>query len=308
MEHIAIPVTKSWLKATTVEYAGRELKTVGFPRGDQAKKIAQGFHQFLPDVVDDVDPFISENIDKGTHWSNVLTGSLNESPCAIVCLTPDSIKSTWVAFETGAVSRAAGGLDGAKSRIWTYLTGLETTDLQLTPFDGYQATRLTKKDTLRLIRSINGLSPRPNKDDRLLKRVERESWPDFEKVLEEACRLTSKPPAPPVDQVATLSDILQAVRAVREGIRLLSSVPASTVAPDLAAQVDEHAGEEELTSKEIDVLRLIAAGKANKEIAAQLSMTEDTIKRFVTNILSKLGANDRTHAVTVGLKRGIIEL
>ncbi len=58
----------------------------------------------------------------------------------------------------------------------------------------------------------------------------------------------------------------------------------------------------------MEVLRLIAAGNANKEIAAQVSITEETVKSRVSNILSKLGANDRTHAVTIGLKRGIIEL
>ena len=63
-----------------------------------------------------------------------------------------------------------------------------------------------------------------------------------------------------------------------------------------------------MSSREIDVLRLIATGNANKQIAAQLSIAEETVKSHVTNILAKLGANDRTHAVTIGLKRGIIEL
>ena len=63
-----------------------------------------------------------------------------------------------------------------------------------------------------------------------------------------------------------------------------------------------------LTSREIDVLRLIAAGCANKEIAAQLTITEETVKSRVKSVLLKLGANDRTHAVTIGFKRGIIEL
>ena len=63
-----------------------------------------------------------------------------------------------------------------------------------------------------------------------------------------------------------------------------------------------------MSSREIDVLRLIAAGNANKEIACQLSIAEETVKSHVTNILAKLGANDRTHAVTLELKRGIIEL
>jgi DNA-binding NarL/FixJ family response regulator len=63
-----------------------------------------------------------------------------------------------------------------------------------------------------------------------------------------------------------------------------------------------------LTPREIDVLRLVAAGNANKEIGAQLLLTEVTVKTHVKNILAKLGANDRTHAVTIALKRGIIDL
>jgi two-component system NarL family response regulator len=63
-----------------------------------------------------------------------------------------------------------------------------------------------------------------------------------------------------------------------------------------------------LTVREIDVLRLIAAGNTNKEIGSKLSIGEDTVKRHVTNMLGKLDAHDRTHAVTIALKRGIIEL
>ena len=80
------------------------------------------------------------------------------------------------------------------------------------------------------------------------------------------------------------------------------------IPPEVAAELAEHTGEDDLSSREIEVLRLIATGNANKEIAAQLSIAEETVKSHVTNILGKLGANDRTHAVTIGLKRGIIEL
>jgi len=65
---------------------------------------------------------------------------------------------------------------------------------------------------------------------------------------------------------------------------------------------------DDLTPREIDVLRLIASGNANKEIADQLSIGEASVKSYVANILSKLDAKDRAHAVTIGLKRGIIEL
>ena len=95
-------------------------------------------------------------------------------------------------------------------------------------------------------------------------------------------------------------ELLHTIRAVHAGRKAMS--------PDVAAQIAEHSGEEGLTPKEIDVLRLIAAGNANKEIAAQLSITEETVKSRVKNILDKLGANDRTHAVSIGVKRGIIEL
>ena len=95
-------------------------------------------------------------------------------------------------------------------------------------------------------------------------------------------------------------ELLDAIRAVHAGQK--------RIPPEVAARLAEHTGEEELSARELDVLRLIAAGNANKEIGAQLSISEDTVKRHVTNILSKLGANDRTHAVTIGLKRGIIEL
>jgi DNA-binding NarL/FixJ family response regulator len=95
-------------------------------------------------------------------------------------------------------------------------------------------------------------------------------------------------------------ELLQTIREVHSGRKALAS--------ELAIQVAEHTGEEGLTQKEVDVLRLIAAGNANKQIAAYLSITEETVKTRVKNILHKLNANDRTHAVTIGLKRGIIRL
>ncbi len=80
------------------------------------------------------------------------------------------------------------------------------------------------------------------------------------------------------------------------------------IAPEVATTVAEHASDDELSLREIEVLRLVAGGNANKIIAARLSITEETVKGHVKSILSKLAANDRTHAVTIGLKRGIIDL
>jgi DNA-binding NarL/FixJ family response regulator len=80
------------------------------------------------------------------------------------------------------------------------------------------------------------------------------------------------------------------------------------IPPEIAAEVAEHLADESLSSREIDVLRLIAVGNANKQIADQLSIGEASVKSHVASILAKLGANDRAHAVTIGLKRGIIDL
>ena len=95
-------------------------------------------------------------------------------------------------------------------------------------------------------------------------------------------------------------ELLETIRAVHAGQK--------RIPPDIAAELAEHAADDALSPREIDVLRLIAAGNSNKLIADQLSIGEATVKSHVTNILSKLGANDRAHAVTIGLKRGIIEL
>jgi DNA-binding NarL/FixJ family response regulator len=95
-------------------------------------------------------------------------------------------------------------------------------------------------------------------------------------------------------------ELLDTIRAVHAGKKMLS--------PQASYELAEHATDDALTKAEVDVLRLIAAGNANKQIADLLSVTEETVKGRVRNILSKLGANDRTHAAMIGLKRGIIEL
>jgi DNA-binding NarL/FixJ family response regulator len=96
------------------------------------------------------------------------------------------------------------------------------------------------------------------------------------------------------------TDLLATIRAVHAGQK--------RIPPEVAAELAMHTTEDQLTARELEVLKLIAQGNANKGIAAQLSVREDTVKSHVGNILEKLGANDRTHAVTIGLKRGIIDL
>lgn len=95
-------------------------------------------------------------------------------------------------------------------------------------------------------------------------------------------------------------ELLETIRAVHAGKKSLS--------PEASYELAEHAANDALTPAEVRVLQLIAKGNANKEIAEQLSVSEETVKGQVRNILSKLGAKDRTHAAMIGLKRGIIEV
>jgi DNA-binding NarL/FixJ family response regulator len=95
-------------------------------------------------------------------------------------------------------------------------------------------------------------------------------------------------------------ELLEMIRSVHAGRK--------RIPPQIAAELAEHAGDDPLSAREIHVLRLIATGNSNKLIASQLSISEATAKTHVANILSKLGANDRAHAVTIAMKRGIIDL
>jgi len=95
-------------------------------------------------------------------------------------------------------------------------------------------------------------------------------------------------------------DLLAVVRTVHAGKR--------SVHPDIAARLAEHMGEEGLTSRELEVLRLIRDGFRNKQIADQLSIAEVTVNFHIRNLVDKLGANDRTHAVTIALRRGFLQI
>ena len=96
------------------------------------------------------------------------------------------------------------------------------------------------------------------------------------------------------------NELLETIRAVHAGQRRVSS--------EVATEIAEHSTDDALTPREVDVLRLVAQGNTNKEIATQLSLTEETVKSHIRNILAKLEAGDRTHAVTIVIKRGIIEV
>ena len=141
--------------------------------------------------------------------------------------------------------------------------------------------------------------------------------------IEAMNRILSEFPDARIIVLTTYSGDAQVLRALRAGARaymlkghdreLLETIHLvmegrKRIPPEIAAELAEHATDDELSAREIEVLRLIGAGKSNKQIADLLFIAEATVKSRITNILSKLNASDRAHAVTIGLKRGIIDL
>jgi DNA-binding NarL/FixJ family response regulator len=95
-------------------------------------------------------------------------------------------------------------------------------------------------------------------------------------------------------------ELAETIRSVHAGHR--------RIPPEIAVGMAEHYADDQLTAREIDILRQVAAGNANKMVADNLHISEETVKSHMRSILSKLGANDRTHAVTIAIKRGIIDM
>ncbi|MGD0891456.1 MAG: response regulator transcription factor [Terracidiphilus sp.] len=141
--------------------------------------------------------------------------------------------------------------------------------------------------------------------------------------IEAMTRILTEFPDARIIVLTTYSGDVQVLRALRAGARayllkghdreLIETIHTvmegrKRIPPEVAAELAEHATDDELSEREIEVLQLIAAGNSNKQIADRLFVAEATVKSRVTNILSKLSASDRAHAVTIGLKRGIIEI
>jgi DNA-binding NarL/FixJ family response regulator len=96
------------------------------------------------------------------------------------------------------------------------------------------------------------------------------------------------------------TELVRTIRCVHQGLRCLP--------PELAGSLAQHCEANDLTEREMDVLRLIAAGNSNRMVGTRLSITEETVKSHVKNVLSKLSANDRTHAVQIAMQRGFLAL
>jgi DNA-binding NarL/FixJ family response regulator len=175
-----------------------------------------------------------------------------------------------------AGAAATGG--EALERFFELRPDVTLVDLQLPDMSGFD-----------LIKKIKGKSP----NARIIVLSSHEGDVDIQRALEAGVQGY-------VVKGIVRNELLEIIRSVHAGKR---RIPAA-----LAQKLAEHMADEPISPRELEVLSLMAAGKRNKEIAGELSIAEDTVKMHVRNILSKLQVNDRTEAVTIALRRGIIHL
>ena len=186
--------------------------------GPRSLHIAKGFSEWLPQIINAVEPFISVEIEKGAQWSSELSAQLRGSHAGILCLTPENLTSPWLNFEAGALSKAVPDEDGAKlPRVWTYLFELQPANVAY-PFAQFQHTLATREETLRLVRGINSAVARAGEralEHDQVTRAFNKWWPDLEAVLTTVPAATDQPKITvrPPDEM--LAEILEIVRSMR---------------------------------------------------------------------------------------------
>ncbi|MFL5763210.1 MAG: toll/interleukin-1 receptor domain-containing protein [Bacteroidia bacterium] len=159
--------------------------------GDTSKKVAEHLKQFLPSVIQILKPFYSsEDISKGKRWSNEISEKLYKCDFGIVILTKDNLKSPWIMFESGALSKNI-----ETGRVCTLLLGIHDTDVQ-SPLTEFQNTKFTKNDVYKLLLDINNQLGKNAIDNTVLSRVYDKMWPELEKdikaILVESTKLKPK--------------------------------------------------------------------------------------------------------------------
>lgn len=179
--------------------------------GERSFEIAKALNDWLGRVIQAVKPFFSHEIEKGAKWASEIDSTLEGTNFGIVCLTPDNLNSTWIHYETGALSKTKEAL------IWTYLSDLRAGDVPQ-PLGKFQHTEATKDDTLRLLRSINkrllDVGGEPLSDAVLEENFEM-FWPKLEKELQVTKRGVDNiisPQRAQRDQAAMLDEILEILR------------------------------------------------------------------------------------------------
>lgn len=184
--------------------------------GSSSLQVARALHQFLESIVYDVEYYLyTESIEPGTLWDPALVKSLSESPVGIACMTPDSLRSDWIHFESGSIASAARD----RSRVIPFLVGVRVEDLS-TPLKRFSALSTSEDDVRKLVQVVNALRPSPAPSEALT-RLFGKFYPDFADSLKSVHLSTKLPKAESPAQLETLASILAATQRIEKRMSVL---------------------------------------------------------------------------------------
>lgn len=219
--------------------------------GERGKKIGEAFKQLLPDVIQSIEPFYSPDIEKGQRWSAEIEKNLKDSKVGIICVTPESMISPWLMFESGAISNAK------LSSVCPLLFQVEPAQLQ-GPLSQFQATPYSESEIRKLLFSINEFLSVPLNEAQLNRTFDR-CWSEFNKAIEEALEINVEAKIPERrPDVELIEEILSTVRMIANNVPEEDSanhwIVLYTTLTDFGNQMAQI-GQSELSDKDVEMLK-----------------------------------------------------
>lgn len=250
--------------------------------GNRSKAIAEALNNWLPNVIQAVEPWVSQDIEKGARWSSEIADSLEQSKVGIFCLTPDNLESPWLHFEAGAVSKTKDAL------AYTFLVDIEPANVKQ-PLGAFQHTKFEKDDFFKLLESINrkvAACTEKALDDARLRVIFDKNWPDLEKVLRN-CKAPAPAATTPYERPERelLEEVLDVVRNIQRDLNPASSLTflqrgSSNVALNVDAALAER-------------LRALDPNRVGLESLLS-SASQDEINESFSTALDRLASDPRT--------------
>lgn len=241
--------------------------------GSSSFKVANSLRNWLPTVLQAIKPWLSEeDINKGSRWSFELSEELESTQACIVCLTPDSLTSEWIHFEAGAASKV---ID--KSLICPYLVGMKKSDLS-GPLAQFQAADNTRNDTLKLLKALNEQLGSNALDIDILTKTFDRFWSELDAELK-AIDLKNNDTPVIRTQNEVIEEILERVRRI-EGRSFSNHL-------DI-----QQLGTKVLSSREVQVFKLLVGGQSIEEIGKALDLSLKTVNTYKYRLFDKLGVKN----------------
>ena len=183
--------------------------------GDRSYKTAQAFYDWLPKVIQAVEPFISSGIPKGKRWGEALAEELEETKMGLLCLTSENLKSIWISFEAGALSKTK------DAYVWTFLLDIKTTDVE-EPLASFEHTNFDREDIQKLLKTINEAvrdSGERALSESTLNSIFEKFWPELNDKLKTIVGKSEETRTSIRGQREILEEILASVRTLKNALQ-----------------------------------------------------------------------------------------